>query len=86
MRGITLAGPDARLAFADFLDRLALDLASEEEWTSRVVEHYGDEVLEDVRRRCVRLAIASSAWGEWSESEREGFRALASELRHPAIA
>jgi hypothetical protein len=74
-------GPDARLTFAHFLDRLALGQASAEEWQSLVVEHYRDEVLEDVRRRCVRLAIGSSTWGDWSASEREGFQALASELR-----
>jgi hypothetical protein len=76
--------PDARLSFADFLDRLALGQASPEEWQSLAVEHYRDEVLEDVRRRCVLLAISSSIWGDWSASEREGFQALASELRHPA--
>lgn len=78
--------PVARLTFADFLDRLALGQASPEEWRSRAVAHYGDEVLEDVRRRCVRLAIGSSSWGDWSASEREGFRALATELRQPATA
>ncbi len=81
-----MVGPDARLIFADFLDRLALGQASAEEWQSHVVAHYRDLVLEDVRRRCVRLAIGSSPWVDWSASEREGFRVLAAELRHPATA
>jgi hypothetical protein len=79
-----MAGPVARLTFADFLDRLALGQASLGEWQSLAVAHYGDEVLEDVRRRCVRLANGASSWGDWSASEREGFRALATELRHRA--
>ncbi len=81
-----MIGPAARLAFADFLDRLAVGRASPEEWESLAVAHYGDEVLEDVRRRCVRLAIGSSSWGDWTASEREGFRALAAELRHATTA
>lgn len=76
--------PTTRLTFAGFLDRLALGQASPEEWGSLAVTHYDDEMLEDVRRRCVRLAIRSSSWGDWSAFEREGFRDLAIELRHVA--
>jgi hypothetical protein len=77
-----MANPDLRLTFAQFLERLALSQTSVEEWQSLAVAHNGDEVLEDVRRRCVRLAIGSPARGHWSASEREGFRSLAIELRH----
>jgi hypothetical protein len=77
-----MADPDLRFAFAELLDRLALGQATAEEWQTLAVAHYGDEVLEDVRRRCVRLAIDSLAWGDWSTSEREGFHSLATELRH----
>ena len=66
--------------------RLAADGASVEEWQALAVAHYGDAVLEDVRRRCVRLSIGAASWGEWSVSEREGFRSLASELRGHATA
>ncbi len=79
-----MTDPDARLAFVRFLDRLALGRASREEWQAFVVAHYSDEELEDVRRRCVRLAINSPTWGEWSAPERDGFRSLAAELERPA--
>ncbi len=77
----------ARLTFADFLDRLALDQTSTEEWQTLVVGHYGDEALEEVRRRCVRLTIelTEGIWHRWSASEREEFRSLASELRRDTI-
>ncbi|MBI1325071.1 hypothetical protein GC170_18050 [bacterium] len=75
---------DPRLKFADFLVRLAADDVCSEEWQALVVAHYGDEVLENVRRRCVQLAIGASTWGDWSVSEREGFRSLAAELRGQA--
>jgi hypothetical protein len=47
---------DYRLQFADFLDRLATAPVGAEEWSSFVVTQYPDEFLEEVRRRCVRLA------------------------------
>jgi hypothetical protein len=74
---------DARLAFASLLDRLAHGQATREEWQALVVGHYGDEGLEDVRRRCVRLAINSTTWDDWSATERDGFRSLAAEVRCP---
>jgi hypothetical protein len=76
-----MAPADSRLRFADFLDRLAADCASAEEWQAHAVAHYGDELLEDVRRRCVRLAVNAANWGKWSAHERDGFRSLAAELR-----
>ena len=81
-----MLSPDPRLTFANFLDRLAADRTNAEEWHALVVAHYGDTVLEDVRRRCVRLAIGAASRGEWSACEREGFRFLASELRRQATA
>lgn len=80
-----MASEELRLTFAQFLDRLAADHASVEEWQTLAVAHYDDPVLESVRRRCVRLAIDASFWGEWSTFQREGFRSLAAELRGQAI-
>lgn len=67
-----MAPPGPRLPFAGFLDRPAADCASAEEWQAHAVAHYGDAVLEDVRRQCVRLAIDAASWGHWLASEREG--------------
>ena len=47
---------DYRKQFADFLDRLANAPVDAEEWSSFVILHYSDDVLEGVRRDCVRLA------------------------------
>lgn len=73
---------DRRLTFADFLDRLAAATTSPEEWDDMVIEHYADEVLEDIRVRLIRLVIDSpDGQGDRPASPREGFVGLADELR-----
>ena len=64
-----------RVEFAEFLDRMAFRHAVDREWDVLVVTHYHDETLEDIRRRCVRIAIGNS------ETKPEDYRALAAELR-----
>jgi hypothetical protein len=71
-----------RQDFADFLDRLAQIQSTKEEWELFCVEPYADDVLEDVRQRCVQLSIGVSNWGQLTLAERDGFQALATELRH----
>ncbi|QEH35085.1 hypothetical protein OJF2_36300 [Aquisphaera giovannonii] len=70
-----------RHTVADFLDRLADGRSGDEEWRALAVAHCEDAVLEDARCRCMRLAIAAPPWRDRSAAGREGFRALASELR-----
>lgn len=61
---------EARLAFADFLLRLADDL-NNEEWKEFVVEHYPDLFLEEIRRCVVRLRHYSPVvWGSTESNER----------------
>ena len=47
--------PAARLHFAAFLERLADNAATDVEWQEAIVQHYADQLLENVRRECVRL-------------------------------
>jgi hypothetical protein len=50
-----MVDPDRRLAFADFLERLAAHRVSQSEWHEAVVQHYQDQLLESVRSECVRI-------------------------------
>ena len=53
---------ETRLAFADFLTRLATD--DDSEWEQYVVTHYADAFLEEIRRCVVRMRNYSTAvWG-----------------------
>jgi hypothetical protein len=76
-----MSGLNQRLAFADFLDRLASGAADTEQWQTFAVTHYFDNVLEEIRRRCVRVAIQVPERNSWSEEERIQLRAWARELR-----
>lgn len=71
-----------RLAFAEFLDRLALDTEGPDEWFDLVVTHYLDEGLEEVRRSLVRLAIERDPKGNptWLDSDREQIRTWSRQL------
>jgi hypothetical protein len=58
-----------RIAFADFLRRVAAGKVKATEWDRFVVQHYVDEELEEIRRNLVRLSIDRHGGKEWSESE-----------------
>jgi len=45
----------SRIAFAEFLERLANGRSLDAEWGQYVVTHYADEFLEEFRRCVVRL-------------------------------
>jgi hypothetical protein len=65
---------DQRTAFAEFLRRLAAGAVGAIEWERFVVNHYHDELLEDIRRRTVKLSIDRDGGKEWSESEVAAFQ------------
>jgi hypothetical protein len=55
---------EQRIAFADYLDRLASGHESDADWERYVVAHYADEFLEEMRRCIVRLRNYSNIrWG-----------------------
>lgn len=63
-----------------FLERFVngeVDLAR---WDALVVNHYVDEVLERVRRECVRLRMGNESM-QWSAEERARILACIRELR-----
>ncbi len=72
-----------RLAFADFLNRLAGDVEGPKEWFHLVVTHYHDEAIEEIRRRLVRLAIERDPGGSpmWLDSDREQILFWSGQLR-----
>jgi hypothetical protein len=73
-----------RPTYSAFLERLAIDQETVEEWLALAVTHYHDPDFEDARRRCVRLALNATRWGDWSATQREGFLSLAYEFRRHA--
>lgn len=75
-----------RLAFADFLDRLADGASSVEDWSKHVAGHYRDETLEEYRRNCVRLSIEAGESFPRTDEHRARLRAWAEELRATAAA
>jgi hypothetical protein len=81
---------DHRIAFADYLDRLAGGDDDKAEWLNYIIQHYyGDDFLEDIRRQVVRLSICYPEGhpnGRWSDTDREILRSLARDLRDPANA
>lgn len=70
-----------RRAFADFLDRLASEPFSSDDWSKHVVNHYHDEVLETFRRNCARLTIDAGDAFPTTASQRSQLRSWAIELR-----
>jgi len=44
-----------RLQFADFLDRLTNGTATAARWSAFAVNHYRDELVENIRRDCIHL-------------------------------
>lgn len=72
---------ERRLAFADFLHRVATGNIGAIEWNRFVVTHYSDGFLEDIRRRLVRLSIERDGSKEWSDSELAALQQWAGELR-----
>ena len=76
---------DYREQFADFLDRLADAPVDDDEWSSFVIFHYSDDVLESVRRDCVRLACGYGfrESGPGTPAGQELMRSWARLLRKP---
>jgi hypothetical protein len=50
-----LRQPDARLLFADFLERLSLGRSTDAHWDAFLIEHYPDVTLETIRSQCVGM-------------------------------
>ena len=70
-----------RNAFADFLDRLAAEPFNPDDWFRHVVNHYQDEVLEEFRRNCARLAFYVGERFPDTDEHRAQLHAWADELR-----
>jgi hypothetical protein len=58
-----------RLEFAAFLRRVAAHDFGTIEWNRFVVRHYHDALLEDIRRKLVKLSNDREGGKEWSDSE-----------------
>lgn len=70
-----------RLIFADFLERLALGNVNSEEWQTLVVNHYFDDLLEEIRSQLVRLTIQFPETNIWSGQEKTQLLIWANKLR-----
>jgi hypothetical protein len=70
-----------RLAFAEFLRRLAAGRAKPIEWSRFILVHYPDDGLESIRREIVRLAIGRDGGVQWSDSECAALQHWSRELR-----
>lgn len=70
-----------RLAFADFLERLADNQTTIHEWQSFVITHYSDAFLEEMRRCTVRLMQDQLPYHGSTEPGREALRCWAMAIR-----
>jgi hypothetical protein len=70
-----------RQSFADFLDRLSTGTQDRDDWREYAVNHYHDEMLEQIRRDCVRLAIEPGESFPRTDAHRAQLRTWATELR-----
>ena len=70
---------ELRRTFRKFLDRLVLGEDCPDEWQELVIIHYHDELLEDVRRECVRIMIHH---GSLNSTAKEELAALAKKLQN----
>jgi hypothetical protein len=70
-----------RLEFAAFLQRVAAHAYGTIEWHRFVVCHYHDEVLEDIRRKLVKMSIDREGGKEWSDTELAALQQWSRELR-----
>jgi hypothetical protein len=69
---------ESRLAFADFLDRVAD--GNDADWERHIATHYADEFHEELRRCVMRMRHYSSAvWGD--QDSNDTLRHWASALR-----
>lgn len=71
----------SRLDFADFLECLADNQTSANEWQRFVVNHYADEFLEEMRRCTVRLMQNRLPYHGATEPGREALRCWAMAIR-----
>lgn len=59
---------ETRLAFAEFLDRLAA--GDDADWEQYIVAHYADDFLEELRRCVMRMRHYSTAvWGDQDSND-----------------
>jgi len=70
-----------RQTFAAFFERLASGPPDREDWGEHAINHYLDEQLEAIRRRCVRLSIQAGEPFPRTQEHRLQLRAWAEELR-----
>jgi hypothetical protein len=72
-----------RLEFADFLDRLAKEKVTRNDWNQFAVAHYADENLERLRQQLVQLAIGHDQpeAPSWSNLDRRQFQMWSDQLR-----
>jgi hypothetical protein len=70
-----------RAKFAEFLDRLARGSATRSHWEEFVITQYPDELLEGIRRDCVRLLLGRGANESPTEPERQQLRSWSLRLR-----
>ena len=76
-----LRNDGTRLAFAEFLKRLGCGLVRPIEWNRFAVRHYRDDLLEDIRRRTVKLSMDRGGTGQWSDSEIAALQQWSRQLR-----
>lgn len=75
----------SRLEFADFLERLANNQTSANEWQHFVVNHYADPFLEEMRRCTVHLVQNRLPYHGATEPGREALRCWAMAIRSSCI-
>ena len=71
---------EQRQLFAAFLERFASGDIDPSQWERLVVNHYGDQTLERIRRDCVRIRMQNEAM-RWSPEERRRIQDWTRELR-----
>jgi hypothetical protein len=70
-----------RSSFADFLDRLSEGQISQKDWFEHIVNHYHDEILENIRVDCVRLRQSVDGSFPFTSEQQGQLRKWSKELR-----
>lgn len=71
---------EVRLQFRGFITRLIDETATNAHWDSFCVAHYRDDVVEEVRRECVRLFLNRETLSGLGLSDIEKLKSLANRL------
>lgn len=74
------ADADHRTMFKDFLRRLRNETATSAHWDALCLAHYPDDVLEEVRRDCVRLFLTRDSLLSLTAAERAKLDSLIATL------